>query len=50
MSKSLAGAPSRERSFWIVFREELREVAWLVSLVTGLSIVGVALAIALAAT
>jgi hypothetical protein len=32
-----------------VLREELREVTWLVSIVTGLSVVGVGLAVGLAA-
>ena len=49
MSKCLQGAPSREPSLWNVVCEELREVVWLASLVTGLSIAGVALALALVA-
>jgi hypothetical protein len=33
---------------WTMFWEELREVAWLASVITGLSLVGVGLAVALA--
>ena len=35
---------------WATMRSELREVAWLVSIIGGLSVLGVGLAIALALT
>ena len=34
---------------WKSMREEMREVVWLVSIVGGLSVIGVGLAVALAA-
>ena len=34
---------------WNILRDELREVAWLVSVVAGLSVLGVAVALGLVA-
>jgi len=38
-----------ERSNWKAVRDELREIAWLASVIGGLSIAGVGLAVVLAA-
>jgi len=45
-----SGAAAREyaMSIWSTLRDELREVAWLASIVSGLSVLGVGLAVTLA--
>jgi hypothetical protein len=35
-------------SIWSTLRDELREIAWLASIVSGLSVLGVGLAVTLA--
>jgi len=40
---------SSERQVWKAVREELREIAWLATVIGGLSVAGVGLAVALAA-
>jgi hypothetical protein len=37
-------------SMWSTFRDELREIAWLASIVGGLSVLGVGLAVTLVLT
>jgi hypothetical protein len=49
MNDDEADAGSNGRQVWNAVLEELREVVWLASVVGGLSVAGVGLAIALAA-
>ena len=37
-------------SIWSTFRDELREIAWLASIIGGLSVLGVGLAVTLVLT
>ena len=46
--EDLATVTVEERNMWTTLWEELREVAWLTSVITGLSLAGVGLAVALA--
>lgn len=43
------GSGFNERPMWDTFCEEVREIAWLASVIGGLSIAGVGLAVALVA-
>jgi hypothetical protein len=45
MSDDLPRPPVEDRPMWNAFCEEAREIAWLASLVGGLSVAGVGLAI-----
>jgi hypothetical protein len=45
---SCAGAPEYTMGILNILRDELREIAWLASIVGGLSVLGVGLAVTLA--
>jgi hypothetical protein len=49
MSDNVPPPSFKERPMWNAFCAELREIAWLASIVGGLSVAGVGLAIALVA-
>ena len=47
VSDNMPRSSLKERPMWNAFCEEVREIVWLASLVGGLSVAGVGLAVAL---
>ncbi len=49
VSDDVPGSGFKEREMWNAFRQEMREIVWLASVIGGISVGGVALAVALVA-